>query len=88
MATCSASAATLIAQAAVFGVAILLDKRAVPIFPRWLGFLNLWAAVMFVPGSFNVFFLQGFLAWDGWLAFYFPVAVFVFFAMAYRGARE
>jgi hypothetical protein len=68
---------TLVVQAAVFGWAILLDKRATPIFPRWLGYFNLWAALMFVPGTFNVFFLHGPLAWDGWLAFYFPVAVFV-----------
>ncbi len=68
---------TLVGQAAVFGWAILIDSRAKPIFPRWLGYFNLWAALMFVPGTFNVFFLKGPLAWDGWLAFYFPVAVFV-----------
>ena len=68
---------TLIMQAMVFGWAILIDKRAVPIFPRWLGFFNLWAGVMFAPGTFNVFFLTGPLAWDGWLAFYVPIAVFV-----------
>ena len=69
---------TLIMQALVFGWAILIDKRATPIFPRWLGFFNLWSALMFVPGTFNVFFLNGPLAWDGWLAFYVPIAVFVF----------
>ena len=68
---------TLIAQAAVFGIAIMMDKRAKPIFPRWLGYFNLWAALMYVPGTFNVFFLNGVLAWDGLLAFYIPVAVFV-----------
>ena len=68
---------TLVMQALVFGWAILIDKRVVPVFPRWLGFFNLWAAVMFVPGTFNMFFLKGPLAWDGWLAFYVPIAVFV-----------
>ncbi|HEX5804822.1 MAG TPA: hypothetical protein VFY31_00570 [Macromonas sp.] len=68
---------TLIMQSAVFGIAILMDRRAVPVFPRWLGYFNLWSATMFTPGSFNVFFMDGFMAWDGMLAFYIPVAIFV-----------
>ena len=68
---------TLVMQSAVFGTAILIDKRGSPIFPRWMGYFNLWAALMFVPGTFNVFFLGGPLAWDGLLAFYIPVGVFV-----------
>ena len=68
---------TLIMQAMVFGWAILIDKRPTTIFPRWVGFFNLWAGVMYVPGTFNVFFLTGPLAWDGWLAFYLPIVVFV-----------
>lgn len=67
---------TLVGQALVFGWAILLDKRTTPIFPRWLAFFNFWSALSFTPGTFNVFFLTGPLAWDGWLAFYFPIVVF------------
>lgn len=68
---------TLVMQSAVFGVAILMDKRSSPIFPRWAGYANLFSATMFIPGTFNVFFLKGPLAWDGLLAFYIPVGVFV-----------
>jgi hypothetical protein len=68
---------TLILQSGVFAVAILMDRRAVPVFPRWLGYFNLFAAMMFSPGTFNVFFKTGPLAWNGLVAFYIPVAVFV-----------
>jgi len=68
---------TIVMQSAVFGAAILMDRRARSIFPRWLGYYNLWAALMFVPGTFNVFFETGSLAWNGLIAFYIPVGVFV-----------
>ncbi len=67
---------TLVMQVLVFGVAILLDKRQRPVFPRWVGYYNIWCALMFLPGTFNVFFKTGPLAWNGLVAFYIPVAVF------------
>jgi hypothetical protein len=33
---------TAAVQVAVFGVAILMDRRPTPVFPRWLGYCNLW----------------------------------------------
>lgn len=68
---------TLVMQSTVFGVSILMDKRKQPIFPRWVGYFNIFAALMFVPGTFNVFFKTGPFAWDGFLAFYLPVGIFV-----------
>jgi len=67
---------TVVLGVAVFGIAILLDRRCKPVFPRWLGYFNLWCALMFTPGTFNVFFHSGVLAWNGILAWYLPVAVF------------
>lgn len=67
---------TAVLQVASFGIAILLDKRERPIFPRWLGYYNLWVALMFTPGTFNVFFKDGPLAWNGIIAWYIPLAVF------------
>lgn len=68
---------TVCMQAASFGVAVLLDDRAKPVFPRWFGYYQLWAALFFLPGTFNVFFHDGPLAWDGLVAFYLPIAVYV-----------
>jgi hypothetical protein len=67
---------TAIMQVASFGIAVLLDKRESPIFPRWLGYYNLWVALMFTPSSFVVFFHDGPLAWNGLVAWYLPVAAF------------
>lgn len=67
---------TLVLGTVAFGVAILLDRRAVPVFPRWLGYYNLWCALMFIPGSFDVFFKSGPLAWNGIISFYVVIGVF------------
>ncbi|BDB43986.1 hypothetical protein [Mycobacterium kiyosense] len=61
---------------AAFGVAILIDRRPTPVFPRWLGYVNLWTAMIFCAGTFNVFFKRGPLAWNGLLAWWLPVVVF------------
>ena len=68
---------TVCMQAAALGVAALLDRRQAPVFPRWFGFYQLWAAVFFLPGTFNVYFHDGPLAWDGLIAFYLPIFVYV-----------
>jgi hypothetical protein len=72
---------TVVMQVAAFGAAVLLDTRTVPVFPRWFGYYQLWAALLFTPGTFNVFFHDGALAWDGMVAFYLPIAVYVSWAV-------
>jgi hypothetical protein len=67
---------TAAVQVAAFGLAILIDPRPVPVFPRWLGYCNLWVALIFCAGTFNVFFKTGPLAWNGVLSWWFPVSVF------------
>lgn len=67
---------TLIMQAAIVGLAILIDGREAPVFPRWLGFFSLFAAFMFLPGSFNVYFLRGPFSWNGLIAIYIPSVIF------------
>lgn len=67
---------TAVLQAATIGIAILLDTRERPVFPRWLGYFNLWTALLFVPGGFCVFFKSGPLAWNGLLSLYMPLAAF------------
>ncbi len=63
-------------QPAVVGLAILGDSSAQPRYPRWSGFLNLWIAVLLVPGVMALFFKHGPFAWDGLFVFYIPFAVF------------
>lgn len=68
---------TVVIQVVCIGLAALIDRRENPVFPRWFGYYQLWAALLFTPGTFNVYFHDGALAWDGAIAFYLPIAVYV-----------
>ncbi len=56
---------TIIFQNLLIGIAVLMDKRATPIFPRWYGYLSVWVALLYIPSGFNVFFKSGPIAWNG-----------------------
>jgi hypothetical protein len=68
---------TAAVQMIVIGIAMLRDRRAEPIFPRWLGYLSLWVGLLFCPGSLLVFFKDGPFAWNGIFSWWIPVVVFV-----------
>jgi hypothetical protein len=59
-----------------FAFAILTDTRGVPLFPRWLGYLNIWAPITFTPGVILPFFKSGPFAWNGIFVFWLPAIVF------------
>jgi hypothetical protein len=67
---------TAVILAFSIGMAIFSDQRDTPVFPRWLGWFNVWAATMFTPGSLCVFFKHGPFAYNGLIAWYLPVCVF------------
>jgi hypothetical protein len=56
--------------------AVLGDRAPEPVFPRWVGFLNIWTAVLTIPGALITLFKGGPFAWNGLLAFW--VAAFAF----------
>jgi hypothetical protein len=63
-------------QAGALGLAILGDASARPVFPRWAGYYNLTAAVIYAPGALAPFFKTGPFAWGGLFAFWLPAAEF------------
>ena len=67
---------TFIVQNFAIGFAILGDQRTHPIFPRWLGFFNLWVAVLFIPRGLLTFFKTGPFAWNGLFVWWIPFLVF------------
>jgi hypothetical protein len=76
-------------QYALIGLAILQDPGERPVFPRWVGYLNFWVALLLIPACAIPFFKTGIMAWNGILAFWIPVAVFVawFFVMFWAMRR-
>jgi hypothetical protein len=47
-------------------------------FPRWLGWMNLWIAVIFEVGAPSFMFKTGPFAWNGLFVFWFPFTFFFF----------
>jgi hypothetical protein len=62
-------------QCVAFAVCILKDAGG-KVLPRWLGYYNLWTALLFLPGALVNFFKTGPFAWDGVFCFWVPLTVF------------
>ncbi|ONH31332.1 hypothetical protein BL254_23235 [Protofrankia sp. BMG5.30] len=63
-------------QNLVIGIAVLRDKRAEPIFPRWYGYFNIWCALLYCPASLDVFAKTGPIAWNGLLTWWLSLVAF------------
>lgn len=57
-------------------VAIFLDRSQRPVFPRWVGYANLWIPLTFLPAFLPYFFKTGPVSWQGALVFYLGLATF------------
>jgi hypothetical protein len=59
------------------GAAILMDPVEGVVYPRWSGYLTIWAGLLFVPGGMISIFKSGMFAWTGLLAMYVPLGAFL-----------
>lgn len=66
----------IIAQNLCLALAIFMDARRTPVFPRWVGHFNIVAGLLMTPGAFAMMFMQGPLAWDGVLAFWVRIGAY------------
>ena len=76
---CGASPTVL--QWASIGFAIISDKSANPIYPRWLAFLNFWLAFGAISGTVIPFVKTGPFAYNGLFGFW--IVAFVFFVWTF-----
>jgi len=58
------------------GWCILTDRNSLPSYPRWVGFLTLWVAVLFLPGALLPFFHGGPFSWNGIIGFWLVAVAF------------
>lgn len=65
-----------IPQFLAFALEILRDKEPKPLFPRWVGWLNVWIAVSGLPVLLIFFFKTGPFAWNGIISFWLPFGIF------------
>lgn len=63
-------------QEVPIGIAILLDRSERPLFPRWVGYTNLWIPLTFLPALCAYFVTTGPFAWQGVLVYYLGLATF------------
>lgn len=57
-------------------IAIFRDRSAAPVMPRWVAFVSLLTALLFVPAGLPLFFKGTEMAYDGVLGMYVPFIVF------------
>ncbi|MEV5001300.1 hypothetical protein [Nocardioides sp. LML1-1-1.1] len=61
---------------------LVTDSREDPVLPRWVGYANLWIAVLYLPELLVFFFDDGVFAWDGLIGFWIPAILFIAFFLA------
>lgn len=69
--------AVSVMQMVSLAVLFLNDRREVTIFPKWLGWYNIWTCFIFLTLIIMPYFRVGLWAWDGWMNFW--VAFFAWF---------
>jgi hypothetical protein len=69
-------------QVASIGICILRDERPKPVFPRWLGYYNIWCAILWIPAGCIPLFKHGPFDWTGFMAWWLPLTVYgIWFAL-------
>ncbi len=73
----------------VITIMALCDKSAAPVFPRWVGYFNIWVFATALPGQLLFFFYSGLFAWNGLLGIWVPLCAFVaWFVVTFHYVRQ
>jgi hypothetical protein len=81
--------APFIVQYLTLAIAIFTDRRAQPAFPRWVGYLQIWISITFLPALASYYLKSGPLAWNGVFVWWIPFVAFTaWFAIMITLARK
>lgn len=72
--------APFILQNVVIGYAVLEDRTGLQVFPRWIGYANLWIGFLFLPAGLAYFFTSGPFAWHGVFVFWLGLTLYSLWA--------
>lgn len=75
----TAPVGAIIVQNLCFALSVYLDRRAEPVFPRWVAHFNIAAAALMIPSAFSLLYKTGPLAWNGSLSFTLRLATFAIY---------
>lgn len=74
--TFTAPVGMIIAQNLCLALAVYLDQRPDPVFPRWVGHFNIATAILTAPAACAAMFKSGPLAWNGLISFWLRLTLF------------
>lgn len=63
-------------QYIIVAIAIFMDKRPLPAFPRWVAYAQIWVSISFLPGLIAFFMKTGPFAWNGLFVWWIPLSTF------------
>jgi hypothetical protein len=55
---------------------IFCDRAETPVYPRWMGYFNIFVGLSFVPDQFIPFFKTGVFAWNGLIPYWIPFVIY------------
>ena len=67
----------------ITGFAILSDANPQTVFPRWLGYLSLWAGALEMFSALSVFFYNGPFSYNGLVTFWVPGVSFFLWVLVF-----
>jgi hypothetical protein len=70
------AAPPFVVQAGAVGIGVLSDRSEKPVYPRWLGWLGIWTALLLAPGTILLFFHSGVFAYHGLISYWIPLFAF------------
>jgi hypothetical protein len=70
---------TIFLQNLIIGIAVLGDRGAKPVFPRWFGYFSIWTAIAYAPACLDAFFTAGPFAWNGIFTWWLSLIAFLIY---------